>query len=171
MEVYQRLLAELDANGQKLSAQISEIDLSDPADARVLMPEANGELLAHFGQENFLERYQHYKAHINEWEQQYPKLATVDLRYDQQVVLGMDTGSDAAQGADNGQTADEQAAKPPSGMKTTATKNTHSKANTAQRTAKSRNKKRAEIQRAAQKINRRKSAPATRPASSAGQGQ
>ena len=171
MEVYQRLLAELDANGQKLSAQISEIDLSDPADARVLMPEENGEILAHFGQDHFLERYQHYKAHISEWQQQYPKLAAVDLRYDQQVVLGMAPGSDTAQGADNGQAADEQAATPPSGVKTTATKNTHAKAHTAQRTAKSRNKKRAEIQRAAQNVNRRKNAPATRPASSAGEGQ
>ena len=201
MEVYQRLLAELDANGQKLSAQISEIDLSDPADARVLMPEANGEILAHFGQDHFLERYQRYKAHISEWQQQYPKLATVDLRYDQQVVLGMAPGADVAQAAagaqnvtaekqpdlqaaENGQTAGDSAEKHSSGAKapayqsrpsvkakTTATKNTHAKANTAQRTAKSRNKKRAEIQRAAQNVNRRKNAPATRPASSAGEGQ
>ena len=39
MAVYERLLAELDANGQHLSEQISEIDLTDPEDARVLMPE------------------------------------------------------------------------------------------------------------------------------------
>ena len=108
MEVYQRLLAELDANGQKLSAQISEIDLSDPADARVLMPEENGEILAHFGQEKFLERYQRYKAHINEWHQQHPNLATVDLRYDQQVVLGMAAGADAAQAAADAQNVTEE---------------------------------------------------------------
>jgi cell division protein FtsQ len=196
MEVYQRLLSELDANGQKLSAQISEIDLSDPADARVLMPEANGEILAHFGQDHFLERYQHYKAHINEWEQQYPKLAAVDLRYDQQVVLGMATGSDAAQalsgdqGADNGQIIGEQPEKHTSGAKapvvsagfmpginprpTSRSKaNAAAKARTAPRTVKgkAKDKKRAEIQRAAQNVNRRKSAPTTRPASSAGEGQ
>jgi len=39
MAVYGRLLAELDANNQQLSQQISEIDLTDPQDARVLMPE------------------------------------------------------------------------------------------------------------------------------------
>jgi len=92
MAIYQHLLRELDANGQKLSEQISEIDLSDPADARVLMPEQDGEILAHFGQEHYLERYQHYKEHIAEWRQQYPKLAAVDLRYEQQVVLEMATG-------------------------------------------------------------------------------
>jgi cell division protein FtsQ len=93
MAIYQRLLAELDSTGQKLSEQISEIDLSDATDARVLMPEQDAEILAHFGQDHFLERYQHYKEHISEWRQQYPRLAAVDLRYDQQVVLEMATNN------------------------------------------------------------------------------
>jgi cell division protein FtsQ len=105
MAVYQRLLAELDSNGQHISAQISEINLTDPADAQVLMPEQGGDILAHFGDDHFLERYQRYKAHIAEWRQKYPKLAAVDLRYDQQVVLQMAPGSSVAQAA-----ADEQAA-------------------------------------------------------------
>ena len=92
MAVYARLLAELDANGQKLSEQVSEIDLSDPEDARVLMPEQGGDVLAHFGEDHFMERYQRYKERIGEWRQQYPKLAAVDLRYDQQVVLQMTPG-------------------------------------------------------------------------------
>lgn len=89
MLVYQRLLADLDASGQHYSDQISEIDLTDPEDARVLMPEQGTDILAHFGQDHFLARYQRYKAHIAEWRQQYPKLAEVDLRFDQQVVLEM----------------------------------------------------------------------------------
>jgi len=93
MAVYERLLGELDSNGQHLSEQISEIDLTDPEDARVLMPEPGKDILAHFGQERFLERYQRYKAHIGEWRQQYPALASVDLRYDQQVVLKMGAGA------------------------------------------------------------------------------
>ena len=99
MAVYERLLGELDSNGQHLSEQISEIDLTDPEDARILMPEPGKDILAHFGQERFLERYQRYKAHIGEWRQQYPALASVDLRYDQQVVLKMGAGA-AARTAD-----------------------------------------------------------------------
>jgi cell division protein FtsQ len=95
MAVYERLLAELDADNQHLSDQISEIDLTDPEDARVLMPEQGADILAHFGEDRFLERYQRYKAHIAEWRLQYPKLATVDLRYDQQVVLEMAHGTNA----------------------------------------------------------------------------
>jgi cell division protein FtsQ len=101
MAIYQRLLGELDANGQHLSEQISEIDLTDPHDARVLMPEQESEIMAYFGQDHFLERYQHYKAHINEWRQQYPKLASVDLRNDPQVVLEM--GANGTQAADGEQ--------------------------------------------------------------------
>jgi cell division protein FtsQ len=96
MATYVRLVGELDANGQHLSDQLSEIDLTDPEDARVMMPEQGGDILAHFGEDHFLERYQRYKAHIGEWRQQYPKLAEVDLRYDQQVVLQMTGGASAA---------------------------------------------------------------------------
>ncbi|HMG85961.1 MAG TPA: FtsQ-type POTRA domain-containing protein [Terracidiphilus sp.] len=95
MEVYQHLVSELDSNGQHQSDQISEIDLSDPEDARVLMPAQGTDILAHFGSDHFLERFQRYKAHIAEWRQQYPKLAEVDLRYEQQVVLQMTGGTHA----------------------------------------------------------------------------
>ena len=113
MAVYGRLMTELDSGGQRLSKQISEIDLTDPEDARVLMPEQGSDILAHFGQDHFLERYQRYKAHIAEWRQQYPNLAAVDLRYDQQVVLQMASGKEASQpapGADGSQPAASPAA-------------------------------------------------------------
>ena len=117
MALYQRLLAELDANGQHISEQISEIDLTDPEDARVFMPEQGADILAHFGEDRFLERYQRYKAHIAEWRQQYPKLAAVDLRYDQQVVLEMAHGTNAVEAvAGAGTASDGSGAKPPAGQ-------------------------------------------------------
>jgi cell division protein FtsQ len=105
MAVYQRLLAELDSNGQHVSEQISEIDLTDTEDAQVLMPEQGGDVLVHFGEDRFMDRYKRYKAHIAEWRQQYPKLVGVDLRYDQKVVLEMASGTDVAQVAANEQAA------------------------------------------------------------------
>jgi len=97
MAVYLRLMAELDAGGKRNSEQISEIDLTDPEDARVLMPEQGADILAHFGEDRFLERYERYQAHIAEWRQQYPHLKSVDLRYDNQVVLEMASGKDASE--------------------------------------------------------------------------
>jgi cell division protein FtsQ len=96
MEMYQRMISELDADGKHNSEQISEIDLTDPEDARVLMPEQGTDILAHFGEDHFLERYQRFQAHIAEWRQQYPRLTSVDLRYDNQVVLQMASGRQAA---------------------------------------------------------------------------
>jgi cell division protein FtsQ len=96
MDLYMRLLAELDSDGQRISDQISQIDLSNQEDARVTMPQAGGDILAHFGEDRFMERYQRYKTRINGWRQQYPKLASVDLRYEQQVVLDMSDGGSTA---------------------------------------------------------------------------
>jgi cell division protein FtsQ len=96
MAMYQRMMAELDAGGKHNSQQISEIDLTDPEDARVLMPEQGADILAHFGEDHFLERYERYQAHIAEWRQQYPQLAAVDLRYDDQVVLQMASGKETS---------------------------------------------------------------------------
>jgi len=97
MDVYLRLMSELDAGGKHNSEQVSEIDLTDPEDARVLMPEQGADILAHFGADRFLERYERYQAHIAEWRQQYPHLAAVDLRYDNQVVLEMVSGKETSQ--------------------------------------------------------------------------
>ncbi len=47
----------------------------------------------HFGEEDFLERYKKYEAHLAEWRAQYPKLSSVDMRYERQAVLEMQPGS------------------------------------------------------------------------------
>lgn len=112
MAVYLRLMAELDADGKHNSSQISEIDLTDPEDARVLMPEQGSDILAHFGEDHFLDRYQRYKSHIAEWRQQYPHLKSVDLRYDNQVVLEMASGSEATQASPDAGAPSDAAKKP-----------------------------------------------------------
>jgi cell division protein FtsQ len=47
----------------------------------------------HFGEEKYLERYRQYQAHLAEWRTQNPKLASVDMRYERQVVLQMEPGA------------------------------------------------------------------------------
>ena len=89
MGVYMRMMAELDANGQRNTQQISEVDLSDPEDARVRMADQGGDIVAHLGNDHFLERYRRYMRHIGEWRQQQPRLIGVDLRYERQAVLQM----------------------------------------------------------------------------------
>jgi cell division protein FtsQ len=117
MDVYLRMMAELDADGKHNSEQISEIDLTDPEDARVLMLEQGADVLAHLGEDHFLERYQRYQAHIEGWRQQYPHLAAVDLRYDNQVVLEMASGKETAQTSSDDAATPSPDAKPVSGAK------------------------------------------------------
>jgi cell division protein FtsQ len=95
MAVYQRFIAELDQNHQHLTEQVSEIDLSDPEDLRAVMPEQGSDILAHFGEDHFMQRLGVYKAHIGEWRSRYPKLIGVDLRYNGEIPLEM--ASDASE--------------------------------------------------------------------------
>jgi cell division protein FtsQ len=97
MELYEKFIHALDASGEHLSANLSEVDLSDPEDVRVTVPAKSSDLLLHFGDTNFLARYRIYQSHLSAWEQQYPQLAAVDLRYDSEVVLKM--AGDAAAGS------------------------------------------------------------------------
>ena len=122
MGLYRRFIAELDAGGGNLSSQISEIDVADPEDVKAVVASGGSDLLLHFGDQDFLARWQNYQQHLAEWKAQYPHLASVDLRYERQVVLQMrkdaplDNGSlSAAAAAGSADTNPAQAAKSASG--------------------------------------------------------
>lgn len=95
MQLYRKFVTALDSSGEHLSSNLSEVNLSDPEDVRVTVPAKASDLLLHFGDTNFLARYRIYQSHVNEWEEQYPQLASVDLRYDSEAVLKMATGAPA----------------------------------------------------------------------------
>ncbi len=93
MRIYLRFVSELDGGGEKLTNQLSEVDLSDPEDVRAMVPSGGSELLLHLGDQDFLARWRNYRQHLAEWKAQYPRLASVDLRYERQVVLEMQKGN------------------------------------------------------------------------------
>jgi cell division protein FtsQ len=103
MKLYQRFVADIDSGSEKISPQLSEVDLSDPEDVRVLVPAQGSDILLHLGDQDFLTRFRNYQAHLAEWQQQYPKLASVDLRYERQVVLEMQKGAELPPAQDKGQ--------------------------------------------------------------------
>jgi cell division protein FtsQ len=102
MKIYMGFVAALDASGEGISHRLSEVDVSNPEDVKAILPDpvsgtpntASGgaDILVHFGEGKFLERYRQYEQHLAEWRAQYPKLASVDLRYERQVVLEMQPG-------------------------------------------------------------------------------
>jgi len=101
MQEYARFIAALNATqdgtkpGPKPSQQLSEVDVTDPEDIRAIMPSAGTDILVHFGDEDFANRFRIYQQHLKQWRQQYPHLAGVDLRYDRQTVLEMDHSAEA----------------------------------------------------------------------------
>ena len=93
MKIFQRFTADLDSGGEKVSRNLSEVDLSNPEDVRALIPDHSSEVLVHFGEDNFLERYKKFEEHLPEWRAQYPRLVSVDMRYETEAVLQMAPGS------------------------------------------------------------------------------
>ncbi|MGH9597759.1 MAG: FtsQ-type POTRA domain-containing protein [Edaphobacter sp.] len=100
MKIFERFTSELDGSGEKISEELSEVDLSNPEDVQAMISGHSTEILVHFGEEDFLGRYQRFQQHLSEWKTLYPKLSSVDMRYDRQVVLQMPPGAAAA--ASNG---------------------------------------------------------------------
>jgi len=92
MQKYEALIHDLDSGGGNYSRDVSEVDLSDTDDIKVLVADPQGEVLIHLGPTGFLDRYKIYVAHAQEWRRQFQKLDSVDLRYDRQVIVNPDPG-------------------------------------------------------------------------------
>ncbi len=90
MKNYDDLMEQLDSSGAHYSQEISEVDLTDPDDVKVLTADPDGEVLVHLGSGNYLQRYKIYVTHVQAWRQQFSKLDSVDLRYDGQIILNPD---------------------------------------------------------------------------------
>jgi len=90
MRIYKEVVSQLDSGGARYSQDLSEVDLSDPGDVKVLANNPQGEVLVHLGSSNYLDRYKVYVSHVQEWRQQFDKVESVDLRYDRQIIVNPD---------------------------------------------------------------------------------
>ncbi len=89
MKIFEQFTSDLDSSGEKISEKLSEIDLSNPEDVKAVIPDSGKDVLVHFGDTDFLNRYRKFENHLQEWRTQYPTLSSVDMRYERQVVLDM----------------------------------------------------------------------------------
>lgn len=95
MKIFEQFTSDLDSSGEKISEKLSEIDLSNPEDVKAVIPDNGKDVLVHFGDTDFLNRYRKFEEHLQEWRTQYPTLSSVDMRYERQVVLDMQPGASA----------------------------------------------------------------------------
>jgi len=98
MKIFVGFMKEMDSSGEKISEKLSEVDISNPEDVKALIQDGRADVMVHFGDGDYLERYRKFEQHLPEWRTQYPKLASVDMRYDRQVVLEMQPGVQAVTG-------------------------------------------------------------------------
>ena len=87
MKAYNELVQDLDSGGAHYSQDLSEVDLSDLENLKVRVNDPAGDVLVELGSSDFLKRYKTYVSHVQEWRQQFQKLESVNLRYDNQVIV------------------------------------------------------------------------------------
>jgi cell division protein FtsQ len=90
MKIYREMVSELDGGGARYSQDLSEVDLSDLEDVKVRVNDPAGDVQVHLGSSDYLRRYKIYVTHAQAWRQQFQKLESVDLRYDNQIIVNPD---------------------------------------------------------------------------------
>ena len=92
MQLFMALMKDLDParRDSRLREEVSEVDLSDPQDARAVVADGSGATLLHLGKENFLSRYLTYANHLGQWKQKFANIQSVDLRFEGQVIINAD---------------------------------------------------------------------------------
>ena len=90
MKAYNEFVGELDSSGARYSQDLSEVDLSDLDNLKVRVNDPAGDVLVELGSSDYLKRYTTYVGHVKEWRQQFERLESVNLRYDNQVIVNPD---------------------------------------------------------------------------------
>src|SRR5437588_2884701 len=90
MKAYAELIQALDSGGARYSQDLSEVDLTDLENLKVRVNNPAGDVLVHLGSSDYLKRYKIFVTHAQEWRQQFQKLESVNLRYDNQLIVNPD---------------------------------------------------------------------------------
>jgi cell division protein FtsQ len=83
--LYRRLMSELDENGAGLSRDLSEVHLQDAGSTSIVLNDDT--VLVHLGADRFQEKFRRYLAMSREIKEKYRLLESVDLRFENQVVV------------------------------------------------------------------------------------
>lgn len=87
LALYSDFMHQVQAEAAKAGWLISEIYLSDAEDLKALLINGHQTVEVHFGQKDFLERFQNFLTLLPEIEKSDAQPASVDLRYRNQVVV------------------------------------------------------------------------------------
>lgn len=104
MQTYQEFMRDVDLVRPGSSDRVSELDLSNPRDLRVVLTglgagENAGAITVHFGQSDFTNKYRLLVDNFAQWQANAGgPVHALDLQYSRQVVVNPDTSAAAARG-------------------------------------------------------------------------
>ena len=98
MQTYQEFMKNIDLVRSGSSEHVSEVDLSNPRDLRVVMtglarPNDPQAVTVHFGSGDFTDKYRMLVENFVQWQANAGHVQSIDLQYSRQVVVNPDTSA------------------------------------------------------------------------------
>jgi cell division protein FtsQ len=100
VQTYQEFLRDIDMVRGGSSDLVSEVDLANPRDLRVVMtgiasPNDSQAVSIQFGQNDFAAKYRMVVDNFAQWQASNGRVRSIDLQYSRQVILNTDTSAAA----------------------------------------------------------------------------
>ena len=100
VQTYQEFLSDIDMVRGGSSDRVSEVDLSNPRDLRVVMtgiasPNDPQAISIQFGQSDFAGKYRMVVDNLAQWQASNGRVRSIDLQYSRQVILNTDSSAAA----------------------------------------------------------------------------
>jgi len=101
MQLYQEFMKDIELVRGGSSQNVSEVDLSNPKDLRVVMTGLasatdSQAVTIHFGSADFSGKFKMLVDNFSQWQANTGKVQSIDLQYSRQVVVNPDTSAGAA---------------------------------------------------------------------------
>ena len=98
MQAYEEFIKDIDLVRSGSSDRVSEIDLSNPKDLRVVMtglanPGDSQAVTIHFGSSEFTGKFKMLIDNFSQWQANAGRVQSIDLQYSRQVVVNPDTSA------------------------------------------------------------------------------
>ena len=87
LRVLALMMAELDREDPQYSERVSQINLSEPDNVRVMTEHEGDVIELHLGDELFRHRFETFDRYIDVWKRRFGEVASIDLRWEKQAIV------------------------------------------------------------------------------------
>ncbi len=87
LEIFERMIAALDREEPRFGARLSQVNLAEPDNIRITTVHEGDVIELQLGDELFRRRFEVFDRYIGSWKRKFGTVASVDLRFEDQVVV------------------------------------------------------------------------------------